>query len=67
MTYKIGIRDLYLITKSKRDFLLFTLNEDGTKVINFICTDDLRRYRNQYDSFRLLQVVKKENKNTITL
>lgn len=67
MNYKINIFDMFLISKSKKDFLLFTLNKQETKVLSYMLTNDLTRHRKQFQQFRLLQIVKKQNKNTIKL
>ena len=58
---------MFLISKSKKDFLLFTLNKQETKVLSYMLTNDLTRHRKQFQQFRLLQIVKKQNKNTIKL
>jgi len=65
--YKLNIASVFLIIKSKKDFICFTLDETETKVVDYILTNDLTRYRKQYQQFRLLDIVKKENINTINL
>jgi len=65
--YKLNISSVFLIMKSKKDFICFTLNKEETKVIDYILTNDLTRYRKQYQQFRLLEIVKKGNINTINL
>jgi len=65
--YKLNISAVFLIMKSKKDFICFTLDDKETKVIDYILTNDLTRYRKQYQQFRLLDIVKKENINTIKL
>ena len=67
MTYKINIAAAFLILKSKKDFICFTLNKEETKVIDYILTNDLTRHRKQYQQFRLLDMIKKQNINTIKL
>ncbi len=67
MNYKINITRMLLIMLSKKDFILFNLDEKNTKIVNYKLTNDLKRYRKQYKNFRLLDIVKKENINTIKL
>jgi len=67
MNYKINIAAAFLILKSKKDFICFTLNKEETKVIDYILTNDLTRHRKQYQQFRLLDMIKKQNINTIKL
>lgn len=65
--YKLNIAAVFLIMKSKKVFICFTLNKEETKVVDYILTNDLTRYRKQYQQFRLLDIIKKENINTINL
>jgi len=65
--YRLSIAAIFLIMKSKKDFICFTLNKEETKVIDYILTNDLTRHRKQYQQFRLLDIIKKENINTINL
>jgi len=67
MNYKINIAAAFLILKSKKDFICFTLNEGETEVVDYILTNDLTRHRKQYQQFRLLDMIKKQNINTIKL
>jgi len=65
--YKLSIAAVFLITKSKKDFICFTLDKTETKVIDYLLTNDLTRHRKQYQQFRLLSIVKENNINTIKL
>ena len=67
MNYKINITRMVLILLSKKDFILFNLNDNKTKVTSYKLTNDLKRYRKDYENFRLLDLVKKDNINKIKL
>ena len=67
MNYKINITRMLLIMLSKKDFLLFTLDSKGENIISYKLTNDLKRYRKDYENFRLLDIVKKQNINKIKL
>lgn len=58
---------MLLIMLSKKDFLLFTLDSKGENIISYKLTNDLKRYRKDYENFRLLDIVKKQNINKIKL
>lgn len=62
--YKISVKDNLLINNSKKIFLLFN-HKDG-KVTNYKLSNELR-YRSQFMQFRLLEIVKQNNINTIKL
>lgn len=67
MNYKLNIAAVFLILNSKKDFVLFTLDSTKTKVIKYKLTNDLTRHRKQFEQFRLLDLVKQGNINTIKL
>ena len=62
--YKISCKDNLLINNSKKIFLLF--NHKEGKITNYKLSNELR-YRKNFMQFRLLEIVKKENINTIKL
>jgi hypothetical protein len=69
MKLKTSISTLYKISNSKKDFILYRLNEDENRIIDFILTDDLSRFRAHFNNkFKLVTDVQKQIKNfTITL
>ena len=67
MNYRINITRMVLILLSRKDFFLFNLNDSKTKVTSYKLTNDLKRYRKDYENFRLLDIVKKQNINKIKL
>lgn len=67
MNYKLNIASAFLILNSKKDFICFTLDSTKTKVIRYKLTNDLTRHRKQFEQFRLLDLVKQGNINTIKL
>ena len=67
MNYKINITRMVLILLSRKDFILFNLDDNKTKVTTYKLTNDLKRYRKDYQNFRLLDIVKKQNINKIKL
>ena len=67
MNYKINITRMVLILLSRKDFILFNLDDNNTRVTSYKLTNDLKRYRKDYQNFRLLDIVKKQNINKIKL
>lgn len=61
---KTNLHTAIKIHNSKKTFFLYTLNHNN-ELIDFSLTDDLRRHRNKFQSFKLVQVLKRQNK-TIT-
>lgn len=53
------------IIKSNKDFCFFNLDKDS-KVIGYKLTNDYARYRNQFDTYRVIGTIKKE-KEFLTL
>ena len=62
--YKINLGAAYLISKSKKVFILF--NVENNTITQYKLTNDLTRYRLNYQHFRLLEITKL-NKTTIKL
>lgn len=58
---KANIKTAYLISKSKKDFICFNLDNDN-KILKkeYILTNDLTRHRLKYQQFRLIDIIKKE-------
>ena len=64
MKVKISITKIIKIYNSQKDFILFRLNDEGTRIIDFVLTNDLSRYRNKYNNnFKLVTDIKKQIKN----
>ena len=64
MKIKISITTLLKIYNSNKDFILYRLNEDENRIIDFVLTNDLSRYRKQYNNnFKLVTDIKKQIKN----
>jgi hypothetical protein len=64
MKAKISISTAYRISNSNKDFFLYKLSKDETKIVDFILTDDLSRFRIHFSNkFRLVEDIKKQIKN----
>ena len=64
MKVKIGLSNLIKIYKSNKTFFVYRLSEDGTRVIDYVLTDDLPRFRAKYNNqFRLIDDIKKQIEN----
>ena len=53
--YQVSIKFLIQLSKTKKAFLLFD-HKDG-KITNYIFTNDLTRYRNLFDSWKLNEII----------
>lgn len=61
---KISISTAYKISNSDKDFILFRLNDEENRIIDFVLTNDLSRYRSKYNNkFKLVTDIKKQIKN----
>ena len=58
MTYNIAILDAYKISKTKKDFICFDVQNN--KIVRYILTNDLTRHRLTYQQFRLIGEIRKE-------
>jgi len=64
MKVKISITTIIKIYNSQKDFILFRLNEEENRIIDFVLTNDLGRYRSKYNNkFKLVTDIKKQIKN----
>lgn len=63
-TINCSILIAYKISKSKKSFFLYDIDEETNSIKNYILTNDLRRYRKQYESFKLVEIIQ-TNINTI--
>ena len=65
-TYKISLTLLLKLSKTKKVFILF--NVENNKIKDYIFTNDLTRYRLKYQTFKLVEIIKPNlNKLTIQL
>jgi len=65
-TYKISLSLLLKLSKTKKCFLCF--NVENQKITQFIFTNDLTRYRLKYQNFKLVEIIKPGlNKLTIEI
>ena len=65
-TYKISLSLLLKLSKTKKVFILF--NVENNKIKDYIFTNDLTRYRLKYQTFKLVEIIKPNlNKLTIEL
>ena len=52
------------INKSTKTFILYRLNKEQNKIIDFVLTDNLSRFRDQYgNKFKLVTDIKKSINN----
>jgi hypothetical protein len=64
--YTINIFDATRIHNSRKDFILFNVGQDN-KIISYRLTNDLGQFRKHFDTFRLVEVIKKEISNGIKI
>lgn len=56
------------ISKSNKTFLLYRLNQQENKIIDYILTDNLSRFRDAYNNnFKLVTDIKKQIKNSLKI
>lgn len=64
MKIKLSATAIAKIRKSTKTFILYRLSEQDDKIVDFVLTDNLSRFRNQYNNkFRLVEDIKKQIKN----
>jgi len=64
--YKISLTLLLKLSKTKKTFICF--NVENNKIKEFVLTNDLIRFRNRYQTFKLVEIIKpKLNKLTIEI
>ena len=63
MTTKISITSARKIRNSNKTFFLYRLNENKTKITDFLLTDNLSKFRDHYNNkFKLVDDIKKKIK-----
>lgn len=69
MKIKLSFTSIAKIRKSNKTFILYRLNQQEDRIVDFVLTDNLSRFRDQYNNkFKLVTDIKKEIKNlTINL
>ena len=64
--YKISLTLLIKLSKTKKTFICF--NVENNKITEFVLTNDLIRFRNKYNTFKLVEIIKPSiNKLTIEI
>jgi hypothetical protein len=64
MNIRISISTAYKISNSNKDFFLYKLSQDETKIVDYLLTNDLSRFRIHFNNkFRLVEDIKKQIKN----
>lgn len=61
-TIKISIIQLIRINNSNKDFVLYDL-DNNNKITTIKFTDDLARYRNKYQHFKLTDLLRNKSNN----
>ena len=54
--YKISLTLLLKLSKTKKTFICF--NVENNKIKEFVLTNDLIRFRNKYNTFKLVEIIK---------
>ncbi len=69
MKIKLSATSIIKLRNSKKTFILYRLNTERNRIVDFVLTDNLSRFRNQYNNkFKLVTDIKKSIKNlTINL
>jgi len=66
MVTKISITTAFKIIRSNKDFIFYRV--EGNKMIDFTLTNDISRFRSQYNNnFKLLTDIKKQIKNNLKI
>ena len=61
MKASISISTAYKISRSNKDFFLYRLSDDSNKIVDFVLTDNLSRFRDHYNNqFKLVTDIKKQ-------
>ena len=63
MTININYTTLINISRSKKDFLLFDLNNNKDSIVCYKLTNDLQRYKKSFTHFRVVSTLKNEIRN----
>ena len=63
MKIKLNFAQMLNIYRSNKDFILFDYCKQTNKLTGYKLTNDLIRYKNNFDSFRVLSCIQKEIEN----
>jgi len=63
MKLKLNYAQMLTIYRSNKDFILFDYCKQTNKLTGYKLTNDLIRYKNNFNSFRVLSCIKKELSN----
>lgn len=63
MKLKLNYAQMLNIYRSNKDFILFDYCKQTNKLTGYKLTNDLLRYKNNFDSFRVLSCIQKEIEN----
>ena len=64
MKIKLSFTSMTKIRKSTKTFMLYRLNQQQDRIIDFVLTDNLSRFRDQYNNkFKLVTDIKKSINN----
>ena len=64
MKIKLSATSIAKIRKTDKTFILYRLNQQQDKIVDFVLTDNLSRFRDQYNNkFRLITDIKKSINN----
>lgn len=64
--YTINIIDATRILNSRKDFILLNIDSNN-KITDYRLTNDLTKFRGHYETFRLVEVIKKQINNGIKI
>ena len=64
MKIKLSATSIAKIRKTDKTFILYRLNQQQDKIVDFVLTNNLSRFRDQYNNkFRLITDIKKSINN----
>ena len=61
MKIKLSATSIIKLRNSKKTFILYRLNTERNRIVDFVLTDNLSRFRNQYNNkFKISNRYKKK-------
>lgn len=63
MIININYKLLITLAASNKDFFMFDLNKDKDKIVCYKLTNDIQRYKNSFQYFRVVSTLKNETRN----
>ena len=68
MKIKLSFTSIAKIRKSNKTFILYRLNQQEDKIVDFVLTDNLSRFRDAYNNkFKLVTDIKKQINNNLKI